>query len=208
MKLTFALLALAAALSAPALAAPARLTPQALKCEYLTRPLGIEERSPRPYWQLASSQRAQRQSAYQVLVASTEALLNREQGDLWDSGKVMSSASVHIPYRGKPVASRQRCYWRVRVWDQDGRPSSYSPAEWWEMGLLEPADWKADWIGLPSTARREAGLTGERWVWFPEGNPVQGAPACRLPSLQTRSQSCSFHSAPARKRSWSRAEQS
>ncbi|HET6897346.1 MAG TPA: glycoside hydrolase family 78 protein, partial [Vicinamibacteria bacterium] len=39
-----------------------------------------------------------------------------------------------------------RYFWQVRVWDGAGRASAWSAPAWWEMGLLEPGDWKASWI--------------------------------------------------------------
>lgn len=112
---------------------------QNLLCEYQRNPLGIESQEPRLSWQLASEQRGAAQFAYQVQV-------NDHQGELWDSGKVLSAQSLHIPYRGPALRSRQRCTWRVRVWDDQDRPSAWSEPGWWEMGLLQAADWQARWI--------------------------------------------------------------
>ncbi len=118
-----------------------------LTCEYLQNPLGIDTASPRLSWVLDSGHRNQRQTAYQILVATTEKLLKENKADLWNSGKVDSEESLQIPYRGLPLKSGQRCYWMVRSWDQNGRPSDYSRPAWWEMGLLNRADWKGQWIG-------------------------------------------------------------
>ena len=54
--------------------------------------------------------------------------------------------SVHVVYGGKPLHPGQRVYWKLRAWDRDDRPSAYSAAAWWEMGMLTPADWRAAWI--------------------------------------------------------------
>lgn len=121
---------------------------QNLRCEYEVNPIGIDVLTPRLSWELGSDQRSQRQTAYHILVASTEDNLRKNQGDLWDSGKVASDQSVHIPYSGKPLSSRQTCYWKVRVWDREGKVSDWSKPAYWEMGLLQPSDWKAQWIGF------------------------------------------------------------
>jgi len=118
-----------------------------LKCEYTENPLGIEAAHPRLSWALTSAERAQAQTAYQILVASSEEKLKAGGGDLWDSGKVASDQSIQVPYQGKALDSRQRCYWKVRVWDKQGDVSGYSEAAHWEMGLLSPDDWQARWIG-------------------------------------------------------------
>jgi len=83
------------------------------------------------------------QTAYQIQVASSEKLLTEDTPDIWDSGKTASSQSVLVPYNGPVLKSRQRCYWRVRVWDQNGQPSEFSSIDWWEMGLLNKSDWAA-----------------------------------------------------------------
>lgn len=163
--------------------AMATLRPVLLRCEYRVNPLGIEERQPRLSWLLETDQpqrRGQRQTAYQILVASSEANLRADRGDLWDSGRVASEQTSHIPYAGKPLTSGMECWWKVRVWDQEGQVSPWSEPARWSMGLLEPQDWQARWIGYDAPAGEdEPWLTFEgcRWIWFPEGNPRQEAPA-------------------------------
>ncbi len=136
----------AALLVLPCLAS-ARISPDQLRCEYLDNPIGIDASEPRLSWVCMSDQRGQKQSGYQIIVASSEANLKANGGDLWDSGRVASDETAQIPYAGKPLLSGQRCYWKVRLWDQDGKNSSYSTPAFWEMGLLSPADWKGRWIG-------------------------------------------------------------
>ena len=128
-------------------AAAAGVTVEKLRCEYLDNPLGIDTPQPRLSWVLESGQRAQAQTAYQVLVASSEALLKANTGDLWDTGTVTSDQTLHVAYAGKALSSCQRCYWKVRVWDKDGKASAYSRPANWEMGLLSPQDWQGQWIG-------------------------------------------------------------
>ena len=117
-----------------------------LRCEYLSDPLGIGTVEPRLSWILVSQQRGEKQTGYQILVASSEKLLNDDVGDLWDSGKVMSDESSQVAYQGKSLVSRQQCYWKVRAWDQAGKAGAWSSIEQWQMGLLTPADWQAQWI--------------------------------------------------------------
>jgi len=126
----------------------ATLIPEHLRCEYLVNPLGIDVACPRFSWIVRGERRAQRQSAYQILVADSEDALGTAQGDLWDSGRVESDQSVHIAYAGPTPHAGRRVWWAVRVWDGDGQASPYSAPAWWEMGLLEPTDWHGTWIGL------------------------------------------------------------
>jgi len=116
------------------------------RCEYRVNPLGIDVVKPRLNWILQSSERGQKQTAYRVLVASSRKKLTSDEGDLWDSGKVESDRSIHVVYEGRPLESRMRCWWKVRVWDGAGKASAWSEPAMWSMGLLQPGDWKAQWI--------------------------------------------------------------
>ena len=127
---------------------PVTLTPSELKCEYAVNPLGLDVSQPRFSWVLKSSRRGQMQSAYRVLVASTERQLVPGFGDMWDSGKVESDQSLHVAYQGKAPAGGAKCWWKVCVWDKQGKPSPWSKPATFEMGLLNKSDWQAKWIGI------------------------------------------------------------
>jgi alpha-L-rhamnosidase len=139
---TIGLLSLILILAAPALAT---MKPINLKCEYLTDPVGIDILKPRLSWALESDKRGEKQTAYQILVASSGDNLRKNRGDLWDSGKVASRESLHIPYAGAPLKSAMRCLWKVRVWDTTDTPTEFTAASW-EMGLLDKSDWHGKWI--------------------------------------------------------------
>ena len=117
-----------------------------LHCEYLTDPEGMDVLHPRLSWILVSSQRDQRQTAYQILVSTSLSLLRNGVGDLWDTGKVPSDQTTQIPYGGSNLVSREQCFWKVRSWDGSGKPSAWSSIATWQMGLLKPEDWSANWI--------------------------------------------------------------
>jgi alpha-L-rhamnosidase len=117
-----------------------------LSCEYRTDPLGIDTSRPRLSWVLSSNIRGQFQTAYQILVASSEDNLNESDADLWNSGKIISRQSLNIEYTGKALESRLRCFWKVRVWGKRGEVSSWSKTAWWEMAFLEQDEWSANWI--------------------------------------------------------------
>ena len=142
-------------------AAPVRLT-----CEYLANPLGIDSAAPRLSWQNDSTERNWRQSAYQILVAtSAEGLRNP---DVWDSGRRESADSVSIAYAGPKLESGKRYYWTVRVWDRAGKMSRAPAPAWWEMGLLAESEWgAAQWISRKDP-EEEADRAGIRWIWAPQ----------------------------------------
>jgi alpha-L-rhamnosidase len=95
-------------------------------------------------------ERGIRQTAYQILVASTPEILAKDQGDLWDSGKVASDRSVHIDYQGKPLASGVVCHWKVKAWttnaDGEEEATEWSAPAFWRMGVLQATDWRGKWI--------------------------------------------------------------
>lgn len=112
--------------------------------------IGYYESEPRFSWQIGETAHSNFQSAYQVQVATTLNLL-KEQPDLWDSKKVNSSSTSWVKYQGEPLTSRQKVYWRVRVWDEENQTSNWSDPQSIELGLLTNKDWQAKWIGHPDT---------------------------------------------------------
>ncbi len=122
------------------------LAPAYLRCEYRVNPLGIDVVQPRLGWILESDERNQRQTAYRVLVADSREALDQDFWALWDSGRVETDQTAPV-YAGQALKSRQRAYWKVRVWDRDGSASDWSPTAFWTMGLLEREAWQARWIG-------------------------------------------------------------
>ncbi len=161
------------------LSAAAQIHPTDLRCEYLRNPEGIDVPRPRLSWVLEPAKATiqdQSQSAYQILVASSEELLSRDRGDLWDSTRVRSEESIQVHYDGSTLGSERSCYWKVRAWDRDGTSSNWSEPARWSMGLLTAADWAgAKWIGRDEI-EPTAMLSGISWIWFPEGQPTVSVP--------------------------------
>ena len=110
------ILGVSLALSLVVGAAAAEPAVSGLRCEYRADPLGIDVIHPWLSWVIQSARRGERQTAYELLVASSAETLARDQGDLWQTGKVASDQSVHVVYAGQPLVSRQQCFWKVRVW--------------------------------------------------------------------------------------------
>ncbi len=119
-----------------------------MQVESLENPLGINTLSPRFSWENRSDRNGAGQSAYQIIVASEKGLLDDRGADLWNSGKISSAESLFVPYAGESLMPGQHCFWKVRVWDDQGQPSPWSgPAEFL-IGLLEEKDWQGDYISL------------------------------------------------------------
>ena len=124
------------------------VTIQNLRCEYLNNPPGIDVVNPRLSWMIESTRRGERQTAFQILVASSTDKLDRNMGDLWDSRKVESDQTTQLEYNGKTLLTGRQCFWKVRVWNSKGKVSGWSKPALWTMGLLDPKDWQAKWIGV------------------------------------------------------------
>lgn len=116
-----------------------------LRVEYKDNPLGLDVRYPRISWQLDADERDVMQQAYQL-----QAAMDQDFGStVWDSGRVESGQSLHIELKELQLQPKQRYYYRIRVWDQQNRPTEWSDTAWWETGLLSPEDWEAEWITAP-----------------------------------------------------------
>ena len=118
-----------------------------LRCELLSNPQGIDLPELRFSWEIISDDRDVHQTHYHILVASSLDKLNANKGDLWDSRKTASDASVFVPYSGKKLESRMECFWKVKITTNKGISSWSVPASW-SMAFMNPLDWQARWIGL------------------------------------------------------------
>ncbi len=127
------------------LSVPAQVKLDHLRTENLNNPIGLDVLQPYFSWQLISDQRNTMQSAYEIRVGEFPAALVKGEG-IWKSGKITSDQSIHVPYKGAALASGKKYYWQVRVWDNNGKASAWSAVAFWQMGLLQPTDWKAQWI--------------------------------------------------------------
>ena len=171
--------------SLPVSAAEAPARAGLLQCEYLVDPVGIDALQPRLSWQMLDARHGARQTAYQVLVASSEAILATDQGDLWDSGRVESDRSIHVKYAGKPLRSHLLCHWKVRIWDEDGKATEWSKPATWSMGILSLSEWRARWLRYtkpykrtvePGSPAEDLKLTDASWIWTGEGNAAVDVP--------------------------------
>jgi hypothetical protein len=135
----------------------------------------MDLRQPRLSWKLQSDDRGDRQTAYQIIAASTAELLDQDHGDLWDSGVVKSAESLRVYFKGQPKQSApltaddfsklgtkalaewervlgcREVHWKVRVWDQHKRVSAWSSAAIFTRADLNSGVGDARWIGILET---------------------------------------------------------
>ncbi|MDR1169202.1 MAG: alpha-L-rhamnosidase N-terminal domain-containing protein, partial [Prevotellaceae bacterium] len=125
-----------------------------LTCEQEENPVGIDMQRPCFSWKTYSEERGFIQSAYQILVSDAPETLARDNGNVWNSGKVVSSQSVLTPFAGKGLKSFTVYYWKVRTWDKKDRQSEWSAVQTFTMGLTDAKDWgKAGWIALEKDSK-------------------------------------------------------
>ena len=148
-------------------AQPAR-GPVELRVDNLATPLGIDDRAPRFSWQLRDPAHGARQTAYEVAVASTKAALAQGKSIVWTSGRIDSSLSMNVSYRGPALAPSTRYFWRVKVWDADGKLYPESEISWWETGLMTQDAWHAAWIGYETPEEAAVRHAPAEWIASPD----------------------------------------
>ena len=122
--------------------------PDNLKCNFRKNPLGVDVATPVLSWTIItdSRRRGMHQTGYQVLVATSIDKLKNDNGDLWSSGKITTDQMGQVVYAGKTLQTSQECWWKVKIWDEQGNPSAWSEPAQWTMGVLNNTDWKGHWI--------------------------------------------------------------
>lgn len=133
-----------------ALAQKSTIMPINLRYEYLVNPSGMDEQHPRLSWTLAATDTTaygQRQTGYRILVSSDKKLLQRDEGDIWDTKWINSSQMQQLVYEGDSLLSDRDYYWKIAVMDEQGEISPWSEPAHWSTGLFNTTAWQAQWIG-------------------------------------------------------------
>ena len=151
--------------------------PAALQVDNLTTPLGIDDPTPSFSWQLHDSARGAKQTAYEVLVGSSEEALGSGKGDVWDSGRVESPQSIDVKYAGAALTPSTRYYWQVKVWGASGDAYPASAISWWETALLKPENWHAQWIAYETPEEDAVRHANAAWIVNPD---ARSGPAKRM----------------------------
>lgn len=134
--------------------------PIGLRCDSLVEPLGIDTAKPVLAWRLMDSRSGAKQTAYEITVSNS----STGKADVWDSGQVVSAQSAGVAYSGPVLQPSHRYFWRVKVWDKNGKPYPVSDTSWWETGLMDAANWRAKWIGHESDELHSLRTSGAPWI--------------------------------------------
>lgn len=158
----------------------ATILPRRLRCEYMENPVGIGESEPRLSWIPETTRpdlRGARQTAWQVQVTTRKA--GFDSPTHWDSGRVESSDSNQIVYKGSPLQGDREYLWRVRIWDGEGNPSQWSDTATWRMGHLD-GEIEAEWIEGPAPMLFDRC----KWVWHQDEENAAGGARSRTVLLR------------------------
>lgn len=112
-----------------------RAAPSELSVELIRRPeagVKIIDLKPEFGWTVPAGSTSQ--SAYQLLIASNEATINANNGDVWDSGRVESPSNSNIEYKGSGLEPGKTYFWKVRIWDNENRLVDYSEVQKFSTG--------------------------------------------------------------------------
>ncbi len=182
---TIAITLAAALLSLTACMPGTSISAAGLTSEYRDNPVGLAATKPRLAWKLAANDTAAynlSQSAYRIIAARSPQDLEHTANLVWDTGIVKAepgSRTSQIEYAGSPLASRDRVWWKVQVWDQESRDCGWSKPASFTVGLVDQAQWTAQWIGLdfqpaaPLTREMREEFRRRPWIRLP-GNPARG----------------------------------
>lgn len=124
-------------------AGAATVRPVQPQCCFLDNPIGIE--SPSLGWRLEGTGPAALQTAYEIQVASSRKKLLSGKADIWSSGKVLSDNQFGIRPEIPELAAATTYWWRIRVWDAEGKKSGWTEPASFSTGL-DDSDWKGEWI--------------------------------------------------------------
>src|SRR5665648_13685 len=124
--------------------------PTNLRVQDNTEQLGVNVVNPGFAWYINDSDRGERQTAYRIIVASSQRNIDANTGDMWDSGKVTSANQYAVKYTGTALVSNTKYWWKVATWDKDNKQSAWSAGKTFITGFLSPSDWTASWIKASS----------------------------------------------------------
>lgn len=158
---------------APISAAVGERKPTGLRADSLTHPLGIDSPRPMLSWRLQDDAFGAKQTAYEIFVYSKQPTTIETKPDVWDSSRIASSTSTGVAYSGPELAPEKRYFWRVKLWDKDGKPYPVSDTTWWETGLLSQSNWQAKWIGYESPELHAIRESGAMWITNSASQPSE-----------------------------------
>ena len=100
------------------------------------------------------------QTACQVILANNINDVNNSSGSVWDSGKILTTASS-LTYGGPALTKGVQYYWRVRLWDRGDLVGPYSAVGSFSLGDNTPPGTVAD---LAGTTGVNAGTVNLVWT--------------------------------------------
>ncbi len=138
---------LAALISVPFFVVNSQITVVSALCENKINPSGVNPEDIVFSWEMQSGERDVTQTAYQLVISSSEELLNAGKFDVYNTEVVKSRQNIQVEYNGKDLQPARVFYWKVRVWDNKKNPSGWSGVQNFTTGIFSERDWEnAKWI--------------------------------------------------------------
>lgn len=140
--------------------------PEGLSIEFIREPSKVRILDAHPEFGWRVPEEAVFQKAWQILVASSKENIDKNIGDVWNSGAVRSNQSHNIRYAGTALKPGQRYFWKVRIWDQHNRLSQYAAPQSFQIAdgthgqITTPNIFQAEYIHPVNMVK-----TGEH-AWF------------------------------------------
>jgi alpha-L-rhamnosidase len=155
-----------------------RHKPAGLMTDLLLHPEEAVITNNKPFfsWIIEDNRQGAKQTAWQIMVASTRKDILRGKADIWDSGKTPSDQSISIPYNGEPLEPFKAYWWKVRTWDQDGRPGKWSAVQGFNTGDFNRDDLKwpgeSRWVQLQTSEGTDYVYENRHPIRYQEVAPV------------------------------------
>ncbi len=150
--------------------------PTGLIIDLLSNPENAVTTNSKPHYSWIVGGIESMQTAFQILVASDEKMLQQNKGDIWDSGKVESSQSVSLPFSGSQLKENSAYCWKVRTWDQNETESDYSIPQKFNTGIFSRAERKwpreSHWVELEMNGETDYVYENRHPIRYHEIKPV------------------------------------
>lgn len=147
------------------------------RCNDKTNPLGVDLQNIHFSWEMISNENNQKQTGYQLVIASSAIDAESGKYDVYNSGFMTENQNIYIFCKGLSLRPATTYYWKVRVWGRDKKSSDWSNVYSFTTGLFSKDDWAgAVWIAYENSLRKEANGQTTEILWKKTGNPYLVSP--------------------------------
>ncbi len=149
-------------------------SPFGLMVEFIREAENVKILDSKPEFSWVVPEKAGNQTACRILVSSSKDLIEEDEGDVWDSGKISGPLSTEVEYGGAGLADNSTFFWKVRIWNKKGKASPWSETKLFKTGVT--ADYATTGNRFTETLTRPVKLikTGEHRFFADFGRDAFG----------------------------------